>query len=332
MEKTLDPRVAEHMAALVDEVLSDLEDLKKSDRFSASEVKIEGEDGKIAGHGANGELDAKKAEKPEEKKHEAKKPEHDKDEEEEDMDKAEMHHMMHKFHMKKAEESKHDEKKHKEHMEKAEHHKEKAEDEKSSHKHLEKAEHHMKAAEACEKDEAKKADHEMHLKKYKHHMKKAMECHKAEGVNEQADPDRKAGHKFDKAEGINNSADPDGKAGHKFDKAEKADKKLAKSVDEAEMLMKSYVDEKVSSLDEKLNTVIGMVKEIADAPVPAKGQTYKDKVQPLKKSVESLTKSEVINKLLELKKSGTPVLSTDIASAEMGVTDHNEIAAKYNLI
>ena len=321
----MDNELLKSLERVIDETFFEIEELKKSDsRFSAAEVKLDSKDGEMhPGHEASGSIEKKEAEKA--KKHEDEEEMED-EADDEDMEKAEMHKMMHKFHMKKAEAHKEDEKAHKEHMEKAEHHKKKMEEEESSEKHLEKAEHHKKMMEECHKDESKKEKHMMHQKKMKHHMKKAMECHKAEGINEEADPDRKAGHKFDKAEGINEQADPDRKEGHKFDKAEK---KLAKSED---VLMKSYVDEKVSGLEDKINKVLTMVKEIADAPVPAKGTTYK--AQPLQKSVEvteELSKAELVNKLLELKKSGTHVDSNDIASAELNGSDLRKIANKYKL-
>jgi hypothetical protein len=71
---------------------------------------------------------------------------------------------------------------------------------------------------------------------------------------------------------------------------------------------------------------------LADAPVAAKGVSYKG-VAPLLKSSdagEPLSKSEVASKLFELKKSGSKVDSHDIAMAEMG-HDLSKIVEKYNI-
>ena len=190
---------------------------------------------------------------------------------------------------------------------------------------------------------------------------------KGEGVNSPADPD--AGHhKMDKGEGVNAPADPD-RGHHKMDKAEdedddkdedkKKDKKephkddpkheekekdmakklmdmhkgeMKKSLDEADQLMKSYVDSKVGVLEKQLATILETVTKLADAPVPAKGVGFKG-VTPLAKSsddVEPLSKSEVASKLFELKKSGGRVDSNDIAMAEMG-HDLDKIVSKYSI-
>lgn len=187
---------------------------------------------------------------------------------------------------------------------------------------------------------------------------------KGEGVNSPADPN--AGHhKMDKGEGVNSPADPNaGK--HKMDKAEdkkdddKEDKKdephkddpkheekekdmakklldmhkgeMKKSLEEADALMKSYVDQKVSALEGKLATILETVTKLADAPVPAKGVSYKGAAPLLKSAddVEPLSKSEVASKLFDLKKSGSRVDSNDIAMAEMG-HDLEKIVSKYNI-
>lgn len=107
---------------------------------------------------------------------------------------------------------------------------------------------------------------------------------------------------------------------------------LKKSVDGMETLMKSYIDEKLTPLQDTLATVLETVNKLANAPAPAKGVSYKD-VAPLLKSnsaTESLSKSQVASKLFELKKSGTFVETADIARAEMG-HDLGEIIAKYDI-
>jgi ferritin len=42
---------------------------------------------------------------------------------------------------------------------------------------------------------------------------------------------------------------------------------LKKSQEESEALMKSYVDEKVKPLEDKLSTILDLVNKIADQPV-----------------------------------------------------------------
>lgn len=107
---------------------------------------------------------------------------------------------------------------------------------------------------------------------------------------------------------------------------------LKKSISDMEVLMKGYIDGKIAPLEDKLSAVLDTVLKMANTPVPAKGVSYKG-VAPLMKSVdggEPLSKTEVASKLLELKKSGSHVDSSDIALVEMG-HDLNKIAAKYNI-
>ena len=109
---------------------------------------------------------------------------------------------------------------------------------------------------------------------------------------------------------------------------------LEKSESSEEELMKSYVDSRFSSLESKFEDMANLIKEIADAPMPSKSVSYKD-VQPLAKSTEEvapLNKSEIANKLFELKKSGTNVNSEDIASVELGgPAELSKIVEKYNI-
>jgi hypothetical protein len=108
---------------------------------------------------------------------------------------------------------------------------------------------------------------------------------------------------------------------------------MRKSDEEMESLMKSFVEERVKPLEDKLSTILTLVNKIADQPVPAKGVTAN--AVPLRKSVEegsyeSLSKSDVASKLFELKKSGTKVDSLDIARAETG-HDLHKICEKYKI-
>jgi hypothetical protein len=169
---------------------------------------------------------------------------------------------------------------------------------------------------------------------------------KAEGHNRQADPDG-GHHKMDKAEDKDDKdddkkkKDKDAKGGEEHEKKEKeAIGKLAnlagmrKSDEEMQGLMKSFVEERVRPLEDKLSTILNLVNKIADQPVAHKGVT--GRAVPLMKSAdelgggESLSKSEVASKLFELKKSGTKVDSLDITRAEMG-HDLAKIVDKYKI-
>lgn len=203
------------------------------------------------------------------------------------------------------------------------------------------------------KEEDKKEDEDE-----KDEDKEDKDMDKAEGKNSEADPN--AGHhkpadSMDKAEGKNSEADPN--AGHHKpadmskkeddeDEDDKEDKKeemkkssekafeeeLKKSREEMTSLMKSFVDERIQPLEDKLSTIVDLVNKLADQPVAPKGVTAR--AIPLMKSadsdVEPLSKSEISNKLFELKKSGTHVDSLDVAKAEMG-QDLEQIVKKYQI-
>jgi hypothetical protein len=113
----------------------------------------------------------------------------------------------------------------------------------------------------------------------------------------------------------------------------KAIKELHKSLEETESLMKSYVEERVKPLEDKLSTILDLVNQIAEQPVAAKGVTAR--TTPLLKSAEEfytepLSKTEVANKLFELKKSGVKVSSDDVIKAEMG-QNLEQIIKKYEI-
>ena len=139
--------------------------------------------------------------------------------------------------------------------------------------------------------------------------------------------------------------DEDDKEPHEDDpKHEEKEKKMAKdlldmhkgemkkSLDSSETLMKSYVEERVKPLEDKLSTILDLVNKIADQPVAPKGASAR--ATPLFKSAEEgsepLNKAQVASKLFELKKSGTRVDSLDITKAEMG-QDLKQIAKKYEI-
>ena len=104
---------------------------------------------------------------------------------------------------------------------------------------------------------------------------------------------------------------------------------IAKSLEAQETLMKSYIDEKVGGLEKKLESILSLVKEIGDQPAPRKG--VPSGFVPLRKSAEeTLSKTQVIDKLFELKKSGKDVDSADIAMVEIG-GDIQSVVDKYSL-
>jgi hypothetical protein len=110
---------------------------------------------------------------------------------------------------------------------------------------------------------------------------------------------------------------------------------MKKSTEESNTLLKSYVDQRLAPIEGKLEAIMTLVKQVADAPAPAKGASYKN-VAPLKKSADSeessLTKAVLVDRLMELKKSGSRVDSVDIASAELGgANELAKIAHKYNI-
>ena len=189
-------------------------------------------------------------------------------------------------------------------------------------------------------------------------MEETEDAEKSEGVNGKAEKSEGVNGKAEKSEKMDTTCkaekDEDKEEEDKKDEPHKDDpeheekeKKMAKklldmhkdeegkmkkSEVEMESLMKSYIDERVLPLEAKLSTILDLVNKIADAPVAAKGVSYKGVTPLLKASegIETLSKSEIANKLFELKKSGTRVDSTDIARAEMG-HDLEKICSKYQI-
>lgn len=173
----------------------------------------------------------------------------------------------------------------------------------------------MDKAEDCEKGENEKADED--------HGKFAQAPSVSKGENEKADEDH---GKFAQAPTVSKKEDKD-------EDEDKKEEKMKKSIEDSETLMKSYVDEKMLSLEEKLSKMAAAIEALADTPVERKGVPAG--VAPLHKSadeVEPLSKSDVANKLFELKKSGQEIDSSDIFRVETGnQLTVNEIANKYGL-
>ena len=118
------------------------------------------------------------------------------------------------------------------------------------------------------------------------------------------------------------------------EKSVEENKDLRKSLEEQEELMKSYIDSKFDSLVTKITSLTELVDSINDQPVERKGVPA-GQFHALQKSEdvkEPLSKTDLANKLFELKKSGTNVDSSDIIRVETGsASDVQSIAEKYNL-
>lgn len=96
--------------------------------------------------------------------------------------------------------------------------------------------------------------------------------------------------------------------------------------------LKKSIDARVAPIESKLSEVLSAVKKLSDTPVPARGASYRD-VKPLAKSieVETLSKAQVLNEMISLKKSGKEVLSEDVIQVEDGSADHLTMARKYGI-
>jgi len=173
-----------------------------------------------------------------------------------------------------------------------------------------------------DKGENEKADED--------HGKFAQAPSVAKGENEKADEDH---GKFAQAPSVSKKEDED-EEDEDEDKKKEDKKEMKKSLKDSETLMKSYVDEKFSSFQETLSKMQEAIEALADKPVERKGVPAG--VTALHKSaeeVEPLNKSDVANRLFELKKSGTAVDSTDIFMVETSADDSTvyQIANKYGL-
>ena len=270
----MDEQLTKSLTDLIDETLSELEELRKS-KMSAAEIKIEGPGEGVAGKPSNGELEAKKADEDEEEDEDEESEEAEKSEDEEDEDEDE-------------------------------------------------------EAEKSDEDEGHETDDPADKPSTQRKLKALMEAKKAEDAEEDEEVEKSWSVKKKEK-----------KEPHKDDpKHEEKEKKIAKklldmhkSEDEVSTLMKSYVEERIQPLEQKLETILELVNSIAEQPVAPKGVTVK--TAPLLKSAsaeygETLSKAEIANKLFELKKSGTRVDSLDIAKAEMG-QDLVNIVKKYEI-
>jgi len=176
------------------------------------------------------------------------------------------------------------------------------------------------AQEKKEKEEKEKKEKEAKEKEAK---EKAEPMAKSDDEDEDDKDDKKEDKKKDKKD--------EKKEPEKKDEDDKEDKMkpFKKSLEDHEALFKSF-DNRFETLEKKFDSLMSAVNKLADAPMPSRG--VPSGVVPLKKSedVKVLSKSEVTEKLLTLKKSGTQVSTDDIISAECG-GDLKAIVDKYNL-
>jgi hypothetical protein len=118
-----------------------------------------------------------------------------------------------------------------------------------------------------------------------------------------------------------------GESAKKSDDKDEDDKE-----DKEEKDLKKSIDARVAPIESKLSEVLSAVKRLSETPVPARGVSFKG-IAPLAKSneVEPLSKSFVLNELVNLKKSGKDVLSEDVIQVEDGSADHMSMARKYGI-
>ena len=167
------------------------------------------------------------------------------------------------------------------------------------------------------------------------HAKKAED--KDEDEEEEKEEDKEVEKAEEACKAEDDDKDEDDKDEDEDDKKKKKPfdfKDLKKSMASSEELMKSYVDSKFSTFEAKFEKMTAALESMANAPVARR--SIPAGVQALAKSTEEvapLNKTQVTNKLLELKKSGNKVDSSDIFRAET-TKDSNElkqIADKYGV-
>ena len=174
-----------------------------------------------------------------------------------------------------------------------------------------------------EKDESK--EHEKKESKLEEAAEKSEETCKAEDKKEEKkEKEKKA---LEDKDDDKDDSDKDKK--DKFPSIE-----LKKSIATSEELMKSYVDSKFSAFEAKFEKMTAALESMANAPVARRGVPAG--VQPLAKSTEEiqpLNKSQVADKLMDLKKSGVRVDSADIFKVETtkDSSELRQIADKYGV-
>lgn len=288
---------------LIDETLHELEELQKS-RYAAAEVEIKGPGEGIAGKPSNGDLHAKKAEDDEDEK------------------------------KKKDEEAKKAEGENRQADPNGGKHKPTAGEGAEHGQGPEKGSHGGKSRDGSGKNSESDAGETHHEGAG---VAKAEDKKDEDDKDDDKDKDAKGGekHEAEEKKAIGKLANLAGMKKGESPEAVDAQMRstgMRKSDDEMESLMKSFVEERVKPLEDKLSTILNLVNKIAEQPAPAKGVSAR--VVPLTKSAEDagepLSKSEIASKLFELKKSGTKVDSLDITRAEMG-QDLHKIVEKYKI-
>ena len=173
-----------------------------------------------------------------------------------------------------------------------------------------------------DKDEDEKEDKEEDMDKKEEAMK----------ADSDKDEDSEESEEDKKKKEMKKKEDEDKKE-DKDDEKKEDWKEMKKSVSATEDLIKSY-ESKLSSFEEKLSKMAAAFEAMANAPVSRKGVPAG--VTALQKSVEEyapLNKTDVANKLFDLKKSGTKVDSSDVFRVET-TKDSDElrqIAHKYGI-
>jgi hypothetical protein len=154
------------------------------------------------------------------------------------------------------------------------------------------------------------------------------------GVNDEAEM-KKADEECAKAEKAWKDAmkKRDSMAKKDEEKEDKEDEKEKEK--ESEEKMEKSIKARVAPLEAKMDEMMKAIAAIAKSPVPSRGVSFKD-VQPLAKSnatdVQPLVKSVVLDKLIDLRKSGSSVTSEDVLRAELGTqSDVEMIANKYGI-
>jgi len=115
----------------------------------------------------------------------------------------------------------------------------------------------------------------------------------------------------------------------------KKEKPLKKSEEVSEEVLMKAIDAKLTPFFDQLKTLSERIESIANMPLPAKGVAF-NQLTPLKKSedavMEPLSKTELSDKLFELKKSGSYVDMTDVFKVSTGSdSDRLDVIKKYGI-
>lgn len=202
----------------------------------------------------------------------------------------------------------------------------------------EKANGSINKAESEDEDEDKKDEEKFADKDHKHDI----EC-KVKKSEDEEDEDEEDEDEEDEVKKAEKAYDEAVKKAEMC-KAELEEKKMKKCGDvtpvkvaktaklDEEALAKS-IDARVQPLETKMSEVLDLIKKMADTPVPRSGVSGRT-LQPLAKSnvEEKLSKSQVIDALVELKKTGKQVDAADAYLVEHGsADDYARVVNKYGI-